>query len=55
MWRIWVKYFDEQGKLTGIGYYWQHYERRKNAERVAKSRYGGSKMFAYAVAQTCPW
>lgn len=55
MWRIWVKYFDEKGKLTGIGCYYQFYERRKNAERVAKKRYGDCNMFAYAVAQTCPW
>lgn len=55
MWRIWVKYFDEEGNMTGIGCYWRFYERKGNAERVAKKRYGCSKMFQYAVAQTCPW
>ena len=55
MWRIWIKYFDEEGNLTGCGYFWRLYERKGNAERVARNRYGNSKMFQYTVAQTCPW
>lgn len=55
MWRIWVKYFDEEGKLVGYGRYWQSYKRRGNAEQVARKRYSNSKMFQYVVAQTCPW
>lgn len=55
MWRIWVKYFDEEGNLTGYGYFWRFYERKANAERAAKRQYGDSNMFQYTVAQTCPW
>lgn len=55
MWRIWVKYFDEEGNLTGYGYFCRFYKRKANAERAAKRQYGDSSMFQYVVAQTCPW
>ena len=55
MWRIWIKYFDEEGALTGIGFYWRFFNNNRNAERAAKRRYGDSTMFQYAVAQECPW
>jgi len=55
MWKIWIKYFDDEGKLCGMGYYWKFYSRKANAERAAKQRYSDPRRFEYAVAQSCPW
>lgn len=55
MWRIWVKRFDEEGKLIGYGVHWKFYKHKGNAERAAKKQWGDSKIFQYTVAQACPW
>ena len=55
MWRIWIKYFDDEGRPCGMGYFWKFYVSKANAERAAKRLYPDTKKYSYIVAQSCPW
>ena len=55
MWKIWFQTFDENGRQNGAGVCIQEYKYKRNAERMAKKRYGDLPGFKYIVSQTNPW
>lgn len=55
MWKIWFQSFDENGQQNGAGVCIQEYKYKRNAERMAKKRYGDLPGFKYIVSQTNPW
>ena len=54
-WKIWVEFYDDEGRKVGAGHYAKEYANKTWAERVAKERFGDPKKFKYWVSQTNPW
>lgn len=58
MWRIWIKYFDEDGKRLSVGVYPKTYKRKYSAVRRATKLWGPQgedKRFEWIVSETNPF
>ena len=54
-WKIWMKYYNQDGKVIGYGVHPQEYTRKSSAVRRAKQLWGANPACKWIVSQTNPW
>lgn len=54
-WKIWIVYYDMNGKVVGFGQYRFTYTHKSSAVRRAKQLWGDNPMVKWTVSKTNPW
>ena len=54
-WKIWMLYYDFDGRLIGVGVHRFVYAHKSSAVRRAKQMWGDNPRVKWTVSKTNPW
>lgn len=54
-WRIWYRHYNEDGKTIGSGVYIKSYQRKADATRVARKKFGDETKYQFVVSMANPF